>query len=193
MEYKRLQRELSGARDEIGKLKSRHDAELRKLAGQIVERQEKEFLQSKFITDYKIEGIGVGRAATLASYGIETAWDVEYNRVLVVPGMGPHFTNVLCAWRTQMLRGFKPDRARGVPLAERQALLLKYVQMRQQLEIRLRRGPQLLRNLHAAIEASVAQMTTQLDYAQVAVAQAQADLDVMERPDRAQRHALRDD
>ncbi len=180
MQCRKLQKELITARDQIAKLKGLHDVELRKLSREMIDRQQAAYLQSKFISDTKIESISVGRKATLASYGIETAYDVEYNRVLAVPGLGPQVTNILCAWRTEMLRQFTPNRAAGVPLAERQALLMKYAQVRQQLEVKLRRGPKQLREVDAALQGQLAQLARQIDEAQQALAQAEADVAVME-------------
>jgi DNA-binding helix-hairpin-helix protein with protein kinase domain len=154
--------------------------ELRKLSREMIDRQQQAYLQSKFISDHKIEGISVGRKATLASYGIETAHDVAYTRVLSVPGLGPHYTNTLCAWRSEVLRQFTPNRAAGVPLAERQALLMKYAQVRQQLEMKLRRGPKLLRDVDHALQHSLEQLARQLSDAQLALAQAEADVAVLE-------------
>ena len=178
-EYKRLQRELNAARIQIGQLKGEYEIALRKLERSTVERQQAAYLQSKFISEHKIESISVGRQATLASYGIETANDIEYNRVLGVPGVGPHVTNILCTWRTEMLRQFRPDRSQGVPLAERRALLLQYAQVRQQCELKLHRGPRQLRELNSALHATLQSLGEQIVTATVFLAQAEADLEVM--------------
>jgi DNA-binding helix-hairpin-helix protein with protein kinase domain len=180
MQFKRVQKELVTARDQIAKLKDLHDVELRKLSREMIDRQQKAYLQSKFISDHKIESISVGRKATLASYGIETAYDVDYNRVLGVPGLGPVVSNTLCAWRTEMLRQFTPNRAAGVPLAERQALLMKYAQVRQQLEMKLRRGPRQLRDVDQSLQAALEQLARQIHDAQLALMKAEADVAVME-------------
>jgi DNA-binding helix-hairpin-helix protein with protein kinase domain len=179
-QYRRLQKELNAARNQIAKLKGQHDGELRKAQGSIGQRQEAEFLQSKFISDCNADSVTLGRKAILASYGLETAFDVEYNRVLGIPGMDPHVTNVLCAWRSEMLRQFKPDKSRGIPAAERQAILLKYAQARQQLDVKLRRGLRELQALDANLQTSLAGLARQIDSAQIAMAQADADLAVME-------------
>jgi DNA-binding helix-hairpin-helix protein with protein kinase domain len=178
-QFRLVQKELAAARDQIGKLKALHDAEFRALGRDIVERQRKAFLQSKFICNYKIDGISVGRQATLASYGIETAYDVEYNRVLSIPGMGPVMANGLCAWRGGIERQFTLNTAQGIPASERHALLFKYAQLRQQLEFKLRQGPERLHEVDAELQASLEQLARQIDAAHVATAQAFADVSAM--------------
>ena len=50
----------------------------------------------------KIRGIGAGKLATLASYGIDTAAQVRRDRVLAVPGVGPVNSQELLAWRASV-------------------------------------------------------------------------------------------
>jgi DNA-binding helix-hairpin-helix protein with protein kinase domain len=181
-QFKAIQRELRAARGRIEGLKSEHDAELRKLGRDVWRRQRDAFLQRWFISDAKIDGVGPGRTATLASYGVETAADVEYNRVLGIPGIGPDVTNNLVAWRSALERGFTVNKAEGVPAAERQALLLKYAQFRQQLEIKLRGGPGKLRALEVELQRTLAELGPQIDRAYAALAQAHVDVEAMKPP-----------
>jgi DNA-binding helix-hairpin-helix protein with protein kinase domain len=178
-QYRLVLKELSSAREQIGKLKPLHDAEFQKLLRDLAERQRAAFLQAKFICNYKIDGIGVGRQATLASYGIETAYDVEYNCVLAIPGVGPVEANNLCAWRSGIERQFTLNKLQGVPLAERQALLLKYAQVRQQFELVLRQGPERLGEVDTSLQKSLAPLAEQIAAAHLAAAQAFADFAVM--------------
>jgi DNA-binding helix-hairpin-helix protein with protein kinase domain len=70
------------------------------------ERQLKDFLDSFHIRRVKIHGIGPAKEATLASYGIETAADVDQARVLAVPGFGPVNSRPLLEWRKEVERKF---------------------------------------------------------------------------------------
>lgn len=180
--YKTVQRELRAAGGRIAGLKAEHDAELRKLGRDVWRRQRDAFLQTKFISEAKIDGVGPGRTATLASYGVETAADVEYNRVLGIPGIGPEVTNNLCAWRSALERRFTVNRSQGVPAEERQALLLKYAQFRQQLEIKLRGGPGQLRELNTQLERRQAELAQKIDRAYLGMAQAYVDVEAMKGP-----------
>lgn len=178
-QFKKVQKELRAVRDQIERLKPEHDAALRKLGRDIWRRQLEAFLQTKFISDARINGIGPGRTATLASYGVETAADVEYNRVLGIPGLDAITTNNLCAWRSGWEQRFTVDKSQGIPPAERQALLLKYAQLRQQLEIKLRGGPGRLREVETELQSSLDALAPQIDAAYVELAQAYADVEIM--------------
>jgi DNA-binding helix-hairpin-helix protein with protein kinase domain len=52
------------------------------------ERQLTSYLERFHIRHVKISGIGHAKEAALASYGIETAADVDIGKVLAVPGLG---------------------------------------------------------------------------------------------------------
>ncbi len=181
MKFRAVQKELRTARDQLEKLKARHDTELRRLTRDVWQRQLNAFLQTKFISEAKIDGIGPGRTATLASYGIETAADVEYNSVLGVPGLDPATTNNLCAWRSKFERQFHVNKSQGVPASERQALLLKYAQMKQQLELMLRIGPRRLRELDTQLQAHLDELTAKIDTTYQVLAQAYVDAAAMSR------------
>ena len=70
----------------------------------------------------KISGIGQAKEAALASYGIETAADVEIGKVLSVPGFGPVNSRPLIEWRDELAKKFNYD---PNPNAVDQAVLSK--------------------------------------------------------------------
>jgi DNA-binding helix-hairpin-helix protein with protein kinase domain len=73
------------------------------------------------LTRARIPGIGAGRKATLASYGIENAWDVTAGKVRGVPGFGEGLTRKLLDWRHSVERRFVFNPALGTdPAAVRQ-------------------------------------------------------------------------
>lgn len=63
------------------------------------ERQRAVFLDRFLIRRASIPGIGVGKTATLASFGIETAADITASAVRAVPGFGDALTAKMVAWR----------------------------------------------------------------------------------------------
>jgi DNA-binding helix-hairpin-helix protein with protein kinase domain len=65
-------------------------------------RQLHAFLDGFEIRRAKIRGIGPAKQAALASYGIETAADVELERILNVPGFGPTNSAGLVDWRRKL-------------------------------------------------------------------------------------------
>ena len=71
------------------------------------ELQMQKHLEAHKIARATIDSIGDGRKLTLRSFGIETAWDVKRQSVLVVPGFGPALTRKLTDWRSSVERRFK--------------------------------------------------------------------------------------
>ena len=62
----------------------------------------------------KIEGIGPGRKRTLESYGIETAEDIDPQRIATVPGFGPVMIERLMKWRRSIEAKFVFDPTKAV-------------------------------------------------------------------------------
>ena len=65
------------------------------------------------IEDANIDGVGKGRKQTLASYGIETAADLDFSKLQGVPGFGPKLTKALVSWRDNLASRFVFDPTRG--------------------------------------------------------------------------------
>ena len=110
---------------------------------------------------------------------LETAADVEYNRVLGIPGLDAITSNNLCAWRSDWERRFTVNKSQGVPPAQRQALLLKYAQIRQQLEFKLRAGSGRLREVETRLHAALEELAPKIDTAYVELAQAYTNVEIM--------------
>ncbi len=138
--------------------------------------QLQQHLDRQRIAAAKIKGIGPGRSTTLASYGVETAWDVTAQALSQVHGFGPKISQTLLAWRAELERGFVFDPTVGIPPLQIAALDLELTQRRARLESGLSTGvvewEQRARAIARAREeraARVARLTREL-------AQAQADL-----------------
>lgn len=98
--------ELHGVRDDLEnwvntyrQLDAELNRELAHLKSTRETRQRDTFLDHFPIRRAKIAGIGPAKTATLASFGIETAADINANAVLAVPGFGEATTAALIAWR----------------------------------------------------------------------------------------------
>nr|WP_241092696.1 topoisomerase DNA-binding C4 zinc finger domain-containing protein [Pseudomonas viridiflava] len=83
--YRQVQEDLAHA---LNQLKSTRE-----------ERQRAVFLDRFLIRRASIPGIGAGKTATLASFGIETAADITASTVRAVPGFGEALTAKMLAWR----------------------------------------------------------------------------------------------
>ena len=79
--------------------------------------QLKDFLSSFRIGSTDIDGIGSERVATLASYGITTAADLELYKVMRIKGFGATIYSNLDNWRKRIERSFVYDQKK--PLSPR--------------------------------------------------------------------------
>jgi DNA-binding helix-hairpin-helix protein with protein kinase domain len=71
-------------------------------------------LSSRLIENARISGIGAGRAATLAAYGITTAADVSRYAITQIPGFGQVMADRLAGWRYDLEKNFVFDPAKPV-------------------------------------------------------------------------------
>lgn len=111
--------------------------------------QMERFLDRFQIGREKIPGIGPSRTAVLASFGIETAWDVTPAAVQAVPGFGPATAAKLIAWRQGKETQFQFNPNAPAPAADVQAVEADMKARAQQLAGVLRSGPALLRQASA--------------------------------------------
>jgi len=105
--------ELRGVKDQLSQLPILLNQRMQQLKNDQQRIQLEKYLDRFEIEDANIEGIGKGRKQTLASYGIETAADIDYSKLHIVPGFGPKLTNALISWRDGLASRFRFDPARG--------------------------------------------------------------------------------
>ena len=154
-EYESLTRALEQDREAYSRLAAEERTQLAQYQESRRKRQLDAYLDNFEIRSAEIKGIGPAKEAILASYGIETAADVESARLLAVPGFGQKSSQGLITWRAQLERGFKYSAATND--TDRQEL----GRIRGQVESRaatLRRsllaGPQDLSRLAAKVSAA---------------------------------------
>jgi DNA-binding helix-hairpin-helix protein with protein kinase domain len=92
--------------DEYRQLSSTEKAKLDELERQKRELRLRKHLEAHLIARARIPKIGDGRKATLASYGIENAWDITSQKVKSVPGFGEGLAKELLNWRHSVERKF---------------------------------------------------------------------------------------
>ncbi|CAN7238793.1 protein kinase domain-containing protein [Pararhizobium sp. LjRoot255] len=68
--------------------------------------QMRKHLESHLLDRARVASIGPGRKATLASYGVETAWDVKSRRITNIPGFGPAMQVKLRQWSKSIEQKF---------------------------------------------------------------------------------------
>jgi DNA-binding helix-hairpin-helix protein with protein kinase domain len=179
-EFRSHLQKLARVRDEASRLRKAYDDEIRNLERSGKDRQLSQYLQNIFISDHKIARIGSARLAVLESFGIETAYDIEATQILQIPGFGEALTSTLVQWRRHMESQFRFDPRQGVSPSERQAVAVKFSQLKQHLESTLRRGPDELRQIAIQAHNASAQIADRVNKLHKAVAQAKVDLAMMD-------------
>jgi DNA-binding helix-hairpin-helix protein with protein kinase domain len=107
--------------------------------------QRRKYLDRFRIDRAKINKIGPGRTATLLSYGIETADDIERGKIDDIPGFGSGLVSELIQWRRMHEQNFRFNPLDPVDPREIAALDRELDARRQALVELLRGGPNHLR------------------------------------------------
>ncbi len=178
-EFRALLGDLTDTKERLLKLKEQFEAERRKLEADQIVWQRESFLRNQFLSDYKLQNIGSGRLATLASYGIETAHDVDRDRILEIPGFGEALAGTLMAWRSSVDAKFRFDPSKGIPVADLQALVQKYAQFESKFEAVLRNGPERLKGITEKSRQVLNVQTQRIERAKMVQAQAEADFSLV--------------
>lgn len=162
-------------------LASRYRAEHQRLERNREALLREEYLRGCFLSDHDVPGIGPGRKQVLASYGIETAFDVEAERVRTIKGFGNVLTGNLTAWKQRVLAEFHFDPKTAVPEGEVRALALQFRHRQGALLAEVERGVGEMESLAAAAGRLRVERERTLQALAVQWAQARADLQVMGR------------
>lgn len=144
-------------------------------------RQLQAYLDRFSIRNAKISGIGPAKTATLISFGIETAADVNRIAVQRVPGFGDVMSRKLVEWRRKHESRFKYDPApNSQDLADERVLRGRFAAEKAKLESTIRNGLGMLRNAKASLDALPAKAIRDSALAEALAAQAQAKQDLRE-------------
>jgi DNA-binding helix-hairpin-helix protein with protein kinase domain len=165
---------LEQARAELADLPNERRRRLAKLEAERESRQRQRYLDRFRIDRAKIRGIGSGRTSMLASYGIETAADVDDSAILQIPGFGPMLTTELVRWRREHERNFRFNPAEPIDRRDVDAIDRDLEARRQSLLSALRQGPDALRWLSHEITAARPRLLPVLEQAWTALKIAEA-------------------
>lgn len=141
------------------------------------EEQLADYLESQYLHNYKIEGIGPTRQAVLSAYGIVTAADVESEKLHHVPGFGTSLISGLLAWRGQCEVRFRFDPNKKVSQVHLDAIHSKFQQAEHRIAKQLRNAPGVLRELVEKWKTSTSTAVAPLSELYRASAQAKADFE----------------
>jgi DNA-binding helix-hairpin-helix protein with protein kinase domain len=155
--------------------------EMKQLKATLVARQLHDFLDKHFIHDAKISGVGAQRKQTLVSFGVETAADITSSAIGIIPGFGAGLTNNLLAWRKSVERKFVPSLSIAPSPQDVNSVNARVASMRSRLEQQLRDGAAHLQTVRNETLNRQNAVKGALETAHHNLAQAQADLDIMQR------------
>jgi DNA-binding helix-hairpin-helix protein with protein kinase domain len=157
-------------------LPSRRAERYRQLENNKRQEQLRQFLQAQLIESARIKGIGAGRVAMLSAYGIDTAGDIEIQRVQQVPQFGPVLADRLVAWRREREHAFVYDPSRPLPQEAVIRLNKEIEDAQRRLVDDLRRALRALEAAHASEPAAAATAAQRLHAAKLVLLQAEADV-----------------
>ena len=176
--FKEKLQELVRLKSQYESLDAEYAQEKQKMQTTIRERQLHKFLDGFFIDDHKIPKIGPGRKATLASFGIETAADIDPLKIQRIKGFGESYTGELVRWRKSLEREFVFDPSQGIDPVDIAALNQKFRQRKAQVENALLAGPEMLNQVRADVIRKRQSLQVEIEAAARALAQASSDLSV---------------
>ena len=96
------------------------------------------YLDRCLIANAKIKKIGSARKAVLASFGIETAADVNQSKVLAIQGFGPGLVAELMAWRQGLANKFVYNASEPINQSDLLALRTQLATKKAELERAIR-------------------------------------------------------
>lgn len=177
--FSKKKQELAHLRDEYQRLPEREKTEIANLHATAEARRKHQFLERHFIDAASISGVGPTKKAALRSFGIETAADVTWNKVIAVKGFGEVLTRAVVDWRKTCERRFVFNPNLAVTEADKNAVRVQIATRKQTLEITLNTGATELQRLRQDMINKANQLNPLLQVASQKLAQAQGDLNVI--------------
>jgi len=174
--FAKKKQELVRLRDEYQQLPEREKAEITNLYATAEARQKHQFLERHFLDAVIIPGVGPTKKAALRSFGIETAADVTWNKVISVKGFGDALTRAVVDWRKACERRFIFNPNLAVTEADKNAVRAKIVTRKRTLEITLNAGAAELQRSRQDMISRANALSSALQAASQKLAQSQADL-----------------
>ena len=177
--FAKKKQDLARLRDEYSQLPEREKAEIANLHATAEARQKHQFLERHFLDAASIPGVGPAKKATLRSFGIETAADVTWDKVISVKGFGEVLTRAVVDWRKACERRFVFNPNQAVTEADKNAVRVKIATRKRELENALSAGAAELQRLRQDMINKANMLSSALQAASQKLAQAQADLDAI--------------
>lgn len=139
------------------------------------------FLDGIPLRTANISGIGPAKTATLMSFGIETAADVEYDDILGISGFGEVMARKLVTWRQAHEARFRYSLTPNAQdVSDERALRSKFAAERAKLETTIRNGLGTLRNAKTTLATLSAKAAGDADLMLALTLRAEAEADLHE-------------
>jgi DNA-binding helix-hairpin-helix protein with protein kinase domain len=138
-------------------------------------RQLKAYLEGFFVDSVNLPGVGLAKKAALRSWGIETAADITYDKVIQVKGFGPALTRSLVDWRMNLERNFRFAPGQAVSKTDLYQVQLAFAARRRTIEAALLAAPEQLAGLRGKLERDGKAAFDRATVAAEALAKARAD------------------
>jgi DNA-binding helix-hairpin-helix protein with protein kinase domain len=177
--FSKKKQELIRLRDEYKQLPEREKTEIANLHATAEARQKHQFLEHHFIDAATISGVGPTKKAALRSFGIETAADVTWNKVIAVKGFGEVLTRAVVDWQKACERRFVFNPRLAVTEADKNAVRAQIATRKRTLEITLSTGATELQRLRQDMINKANALAPLLQAASQKLAQTQADLNAI--------------
>ena len=147
-------KELENARAQLIDMPNERQRRMAILEADRENAQRRRYLDRFRVDRASINKIGPGRTAMLASYGIETANDIDAYKIRHIPGFGDVLTSELVAWHRRHENNFRFNPNEPVDRRDIEALDRELATKRQTLETSLRQGPSTLIRMSQEISAA---------------------------------------
>lgn len=177
--FAKKKQDLAQLWDEYQHLPEREKSEIANLYVTAETRQKHKFLERHFLDAVTISGVGPTKKAALRSFGIETAADVTWNKVISVKGFGEVLTQALVDWRKACERRFVFNPNLAVTEADKNAVRAKIATRKRTLETTLNAGAAELQRLRQDMINKAKVLSPILQATSQKLAQAQANLNAI--------------
>lgn len=171
--------ELVRVREEYERLPATEKGQIEKLHATAKDRQKQQFLDRCFIDSASISGVGQAKKATLRSFGIETAGDVDWHKVHAVRGFGKVLTRAVVDWKKSCERQFVFNPRNAVSEADTNAVRVRIATRKRVIEEALKSGATDLQRFRQEAVHKRNEIYPLLNSAAKKLAQAQADLTLL--------------
>ena len=141
--------------------------------------QENDYLSQFSVDSASIPNFGPNRKATLRSFGIHTAAEIDGQSVRSIHGMGESLVQNLLDWREDLLRNFRFNAKKPIPLSIIHELNKQYSVRSAELELEMKEKIKKLEQTICPVESEWSSFSQQFQKAVQDYQQATADMEVV--------------